>query len=327
MWKRALSWIFLGLALSRGVWADGIALLVPAYFSPNSARWHTMATAAPRVPIVAIANVFNGPGTGETPRAEYSRAINELRAAGGQVIGYIYTQYGKRPLDTVRQDMLLWHRLYSLDGFFVDEVTNTSEPASLDYYAELLRYARELNPNYRVTINPGTNTQEPYLKRPTADVAVIFEHHEGYPTFAPSAWTKRYPEFQFAHLTYAVPENQLTNFVSLAVERRAGFVYITNDSGNNPWDTLPAYWEEEVNLIEALNRAAAERVQSKLTLRRSEGPLLSLSADGAVGRYVLETASPLGDWQPASTNVSNNGTSVWQLLNIPPNRFFRLKQE
>jgi hypothetical protein len=54
---------------------------------------------------------------------------------------------------------------------------------------------------------------------------------------------------------------------------------------------------------------------------------MTLGASGAVGRYVLEAASPLGQWQVLSTNLTNTGTSVWQILNVPPNRFFRLRQD
>jgi hypothetical protein len=139
---------------------------------------------------------------------------------------------------------------------------------------------------------------------------------------------KKYPEPQFAHLTYAVAgAERMTNFVQLAVQRHAGFIYVTDDGGSNPWDTLPSYWEAEVGLIESLNQAAAERLQSRLFLTRETSPTFRLEGRGSTGRYVLEAASPLGDWQALSTNLTNTGTSVWHVLNLSPNRFFRLKQD
>jgi hypothetical protein len=313
--------------LVREVPAEGIALLVPAYFEPGSGRWQGVAAAAARVPLVAIANVFNGPGTGPA-LPEYTAAMAAVRASGGQVIGYVHTQYGRRALDVVKADMARWNQLYRLDGIFVDEMANDATESSLSYYAELARYARELDPDFKVTGNPGTNTDEQYLKRTAADTLVIFENDTGYPSFAPAAWTGHYPEYQFGHLTYAVPSpQQMTNFVNLAVGRRAGFIYVTDDSGANPWDTLPSYWEEEVNLLESLNRAAAERVRAKLVMGPAPGVTMMVDASGAVGRYVLEAASPLGQWQALSTNLTNTGTSVWRILNVPPNRFFRLRQD
>ena len=318
--------VFLGC--EPGIWAEGMALLVPAYFDPGQGRWPAVASAAQRVPLVAIANVNNGPGSGLTARPDYAKALSDLRAAGGQVVGYVYTQYGQRAVEAVKADMQRWHQLYPLDGFFVDEMANSPSPTLLKYYAALLLYARELNPAYRVIANPGTNTDESYLKQSTADVLVIFENDAGYANFAPAAWTKKYPPSAFGHLAYAIATaDQMTNVVQLAAARRAGFIYVTDDSGANPWDTLPSYWGAEVSLVEGVNRAAAATAAAKLALQVDRGPGLTLSARGAVGRYILEAAAPLGDWQPLSTNLTNTGTSVWHLLNVPPNRFFRVRQE
>src|SRR2546430_13151201 len=90
--------------------AAGVALLVPAYFNPSSGYWDQLSYAARRVPLVAIANIFNGPGTDAAPRADYVRAMQSVRDAGGQVIGYVYSQYGSRAADTVKADMLRWHQ-------------------------------------------------------------------------------------------------------------------------------------------------------------------------------------------------------------------------
>src|SRR4051794_12000473 len=85
--------------------AEGVALLVPAYFNPSSGYWTQLASAAQRVPLVAIANISNGPGSA-TPRADYIQAMQSVRDAGGQVIGYVYSQYGARAADVVKADML-----------------------------------------------------------------------------------------------------------------------------------------------------------------------------------------------------------------------------
>ena len=42
-----------------------------------------------------------------------------------------------------------------------------------------------------------------------------------------------------------------------AVKSQFGYIYITNDStdtnNRNPWDTLPEYWQAEVNYIHQIN--------------------------------------------------------------------------
>ena len=40
--------------------------------------------------------------------------------------------------------------------------------------------------------------------------------------------------------------------VSLAASRNVGYIYVTNDSGANPWDTLPSYWNAEVAAVSAV---------------------------------------------------------------------------
>ena len=40
------------------------------------------------------------------------------------------------------------------------------------------------------------------------------------------------------------------------MRKRAGCIYITDDTGANPWDRLPSYWEEEVAAVAAENQRA-----------------------------------------------------------------------
>jgi hypothetical protein len=318
--------IFIAVAsLAR---AEGIALLVPAYFNPSSGYWDQLSASARRVPLVAIANIFNGPGNDATPRADYVRAMQSVRDAGGQVIGYVYSQYGSRAIDVVKADMLRWHQFYPLDGFFVDEMANAPNTALFDYYASLVTYARSLKGKYQVIGNPGTNTEEAYHIRNTADVLTIFEGDASYTNFAPSSWTQKYPPHQFAHLIYGIAgvDAMKTN-LNLAVSRRAGFVYVTSDTLPNPWDTLPAYWNEEVASVESLNGAAARQVFTNLTINRSAIDAATIRSNGAVGLYILEAGFP-GQWAPIATNLTPTGAIDWSITNIsiPPNRLFRTRQ-
>ena len=84
------------LALQAGAHATGI--LVPAYFYPSfdpaQSQWDEMtAAAASGVPVTAIMNVANGPGT--AVNSDYVAAVNAFKAAGGTVVGYVYTCDGR----------------------------------------------------------------------------------------------------------------------------------------------------------------------------------------------------------------------------------------
>lgn len=323
---RALLKLALFVAAMLSSRAAGVAVLVPAYFGPSSGYWEQLSTAAGQVPLCAIANVFNGPGT--TARADYVRVMKSVRDAGGQVIGYVYTQYGDRAADTVKADMLRWHQLYPLDGFFVDEMSNLPSTARFDYYAGLVTYARTLNPRYQVIGNPGINTEEAYRLRNTADVFTIFEGSANYSDFAPATWTQRYPAYNFAHLVYGITNTtQMKATLNLAVGRRAGFIYITDDTLPNPWDRLPPYWSDEIAAIDTINRAVARQTVTNLTIKKVAADEADIESAGSTGLYVLESFHQ-GEWIPLATNLTATGAINWSITNItiPPNRIFRTRQ-
>jgi hypothetical protein len=84
---------------------------------------------------------------------------------------------------------------------------------------------------------------------------MIFEDDgTNYPGFTPSSWVALYPAQQFVHLPYDVATAMtMSNYVGLAVSRNAGWIYITDDTLPNPYDTLPTYWTNEVNLVRSLD--------------------------------------------------------------------------
>src|ERR1051326_8941561 len=103
----------------------------------------------------------------------------------------------------------------------------------------------------------------------------------------------------------------MTNFGNLAAARNAGWIYVTDDSGSNPWDTLPSYWTNEVNYIQSLNQSAPG---TQLKLLGVTNGLPSLRISGAPGVYELQTSSNLTQWT-ATTNISGT-TSQINILDV-----------
>src|SRR5262245_57834817 len=112
-------------------YAAKLEIVVPAYFYPGG-DWSKLNSAVSKVPITAIMNPFNGPGN--SLDANYVSAINSLRAAGGHVIGYVYSSYAGRPESQVNSDIDRYDSWYNVDGIFVDEMANTGPAERLDYY-------------------------------------------------------------------------------------------------------------------------------------------------------------------------------------------------
>lgn len=237
--------------------ARAVEVLIPSYFYPSGTNnpWTQLNTAASSIAITAILNPASGPGA--TLDTNYLNAVSSLRANGGRVIGYVSTSYGERPIADVKADIAKYKSLYPLDGIFLDEMTNTNDATSLAYYTEVRTYIQTLDPNWRVTGNPGTSTTPAYLTAPAADTLVTYEGYSGYATATPPTWTNSYATRRFSNLVYRVPSTSLTSTIDAAISKRAGYVYVTDDGaanatdGGNPWNALPSYWNAEITAIRA----------------------------------------------------------------------------
>lgn len=319
--KRLVAAILIALA---GSTANGLNVLVPAYFYPDGARlvyWDALNAAAAKVPLVAILNPNSGPGTSVDPN--YTNVLASFLASGGRAIGYVYTGYGTRSLAVVKSEVDKYRTFYpGVEGIFVDEMANDSSASNLTYYGNLYAHIRSNQPNALIVGNPGTHTLETYLTQPAANVLVTFENDTGYPGYVPDAWTTNHGASNFCHLTYAVTNAAtMTNYLQLAVARNAAWVFVQSDVLPNPWDTLPAYWTNEVNLIQQLNRA-------RLKLSVTNGTSLQLDINGGPGRYLVESSTNLAAWMPVTTNTTASGQLALPLgeATDPPGRFYRTSQ-
>jgi len=233
-----------------------LTAIVPAYFYPvNNSPWDDLNAAASRIPVTAIMNPGSGPGNLQD--SNYVNAVNNLRTAGGKVIGYVPTSWGARSAVDVKADIDKYVNWYNIDGIFFDEMTNTGTTSTLNHYQDLYDYVKAINPAWEVMGNPGTSTTESYLARPAADSLIVFESFAtNYPGYTPSSWNFNHDPSAIGHLVHTTAnEADMLNYLDLAVQRNAGQVYVTDDVLNNPWDTLPSFWDAEVTRIEEINNA------------------------------------------------------------------------
>jgi hypothetical protein len=220
-----------------------LRLLVPAYFYPAGKgldEWKRLARAAKDVPIVAIANPASGPGSRQDP--SYTAAIDLARSAGVSVIGYVSTRYARRPAADVRADIDRWLQYYpKIDGFFFDEQASAKE--GVPYYEAMAKYVQTKRPDEGalVVTNPGTGTAAEYLVPwKGIHVSCLYEDHGSLDRYQRPAWTTGVPAAQVAGLVYGEASlAKMRENVRLAAGKGVGFLYITDDGGNNPWDRLP----------------------------------------------------------------------------------------
>jgi hypothetical protein len=245
--------VVLSTALCWSVESYATDLFIPAYFSSNSAYWSSAANAAQQgkgaITVTATFNPGNGPGTAIDQN--YVTDISNMHANGGKVLGYIHTSYASRPLVDVYADITKYASWYEIDGFFIDEMTADQKAEHVNYYQSLYTYIKQINNGkYTAVGNPGTIPAEVYARTPLADKIVVFEGTaKSYAGFSPAPWQSNYGPATFINLIYNAKSNQMQTAFSASGRNGknvVGTLYVTSDNLPNPWDTLPNYWNQEV---------------------------------------------------------------------------------
>lgn len=244
-----------------------IGVLVPSYFYPGSGGpggagdgWSAMTSAASQISVTAILNPDSGPIPGSAD-PNYVTAMTNLEKAGGKVVAYVYTNNAGTPLATVESEVATYINQYGnlINGFFLDGMNVL--PSTLSYYQSLDTYIKTLHSSYAVFANPGQpflNGVSPSDYLTTADVLNIFEGPNTAP--AGSAGFNNYPyslnwfesqaRDRFANIIYDVPTSAaMLADIARANQLNAGYLYITDQGGDNPYAQLPSYWNQEVSAL------------------------------------------------------------------------------
>jgi hypothetical protein len=223
--------------------SSSLKISIPTYFYPDEGGlWDQVIAQAPVMGTV-ILNPNSGPGSSSDPN--YVALAERLHSAGIQVLGYVSTRYGDRPIAEVQQDIGLYADWYQVDGIFLDEVPDESRCiGEKNYYQQAAELVRR-----RATVvvgNPGTRTCEDYLD--FMDTLVLFEDTPtGWENYTAAPWMQNYEANRFSLLIHSQPDAALLpTLLEQAQKANFGQIFITDDVLPNPWDSLPGYWEDLV---------------------------------------------------------------------------------
>ncbi|MFP3986639.1 spherulation-specific family 4 protein [Streptomyces sp. E11-3] len=212
-----------------------MTLLVPLYVHPALDRgaWRALVAAAPRLYGVVL-NPASGPGNAPDP--EFAAAARALRSAGARVLGYVDTDYGRRPQRAVAADLDRHRDWYGTDGFFLDQASATRD--RLRHYRRLARAARSRG-GRTLVLNPGTHPAPGYAA--LADLLVTFEGDWAayHAASAIPDWTRSQPPERFCHLVHGVPPGLCAVAARTARLRHAAVHCAVAGHGPNPWSALP----------------------------------------------------------------------------------------
>lgn len=213
---------------------DAPGLVVPAYVHPrvDPGLWARLVEAAPVLRLVVV-NPHDGPGREVDPA--YPPVVAALRAAGVRMAGYVDTAYGQRSPAEVAADVALHGERYGLAGVFLDQVSTGLD--QLEHYGQVVRLSRAAGARF-VALNHGAVPHPGYLD--LANLTVTFEGPwQAWLTLAEPAWLRRQPVRRLCHLVHAVPPVELGRGLTVAGDRHAGALMLTDGTGANPWDRLP----------------------------------------------------------------------------------------
>jgi len=223
---------------------------VPAYIYPGGdgrKEWERLIGAASKVEIVAIANPNSGPGDGRN--IDYAAIFTEASNQGITLVGYVSTDYGKRPQPEIKNDVDSWVQFYpQIRGFFFDQQPREGRDAV--HFAELRDYVKRKIRDPLVITNPGVPCDEAYLAQAVSNVTCVFVNYQGFEQFELPATLKAYDPSRFAAMPYNISDVEtMQRVVKDAIIKRIGYLFVSDAKPPNQWGKLPDYWEAEVDTV------------------------------------------------------------------------------
>jgi hypothetical protein len=206
--------------------------IIPQYFY-NYNLWNKIIYA--EVGGYVIINPSDGPG--DNTDSAYFNEINELIDNGKIPIGYVSSNWANKDIKEILKDIDKWIELYpNIKGFFIDEVSTLK--TWFYYYDDIVKYIRSKG-NYKIVLNPGTMPDAVYFS--IADVIIVYE---GEPKNLPKNVCAIYPS-KSAVVIYNASISDMRKILL----KPCKYFYITDDNDSNPFDTLPSYFDEEIELL------------------------------------------------------------------------------
>jgi hypothetical protein len=224
--------------------ANVTGTIVPLYTSPSHPSWTAVIAAKmahPKVPVIAVVNPANGPGSAVNARV--LAGISRLFSAGIKVVGYVATGYTRVPEAMVRADIDRWKAWYPmLSGIFFDEQARTA--GQEDYYRRLSQYAKSLGLSFTIG-NPGTDSAPSYVG--VLDTVLIYESGGLANMSKLAGWHVNHDRSNFGIIPYGTA---LDVAYVRAAKGFVGYIYLTNDTLPNPWDSVPPYFADLLAALE-----------------------------------------------------------------------------
>jgi hypothetical protein len=166
-----------------------------------------------------------------------------------------WIQFGINRLQPIiEKDIDTWFHFYGdeLDGIFFDEVS--IDPAHLQLYSELINKVRSLNQDSKIVNNYGMTPPDSYLSLPDTIHCILEQRFSPRPRSSWAGYKNWHPKsIQKIHetclLLHATNQENFKNAILKAQKDKFNWIYITDASGDNPWGTIPSYFDELTDFL------------------------------------------------------------------------------
>ncbi len=253
VFDKIISIFILTVIVSVSAWSFGFThyaygesktgLIVPLYTYPGN-DWDVLAkekTNHPSIPIVAIINPDSGPGTKDT---NYVYGVQKLQSTGIRVIGYIYT--ANVNYTTITRDIDEYKDWYNVNGIFFDQMSNVK--GNETFYANLSNYSRSLGLNFTVG-NPGIDTLPSYVG--TVNNLVLYDNPDLPTVSSFEGWHTNFTKSNFSLVSYSVDDVNKSYVDNMS--KLVQYMYISNSTLPNPFNSLPGYLDNLLNILDSIN--------------------------------------------------------------------------
>ncbi|NSC23754.1 phage tail protein [Streptomyces albus subsp. chlorinus] len=199
----------------------------------------------------AVLDVADGPGTRSDPYCAPAAAA--LRSAGVAVLGRLDMRDGARAFGELVSEAHRYLDWYRVDGFYLAHC-----PGGADRLARVRRLTATLRAllggeraGGHLVLAPGGPPHPEHVE--CGDQLVTYDGNwADYRWSQAEEWTAAHPAERFCHLVHSLPRTHLDEALRIASWQGAGTVCFTDRTrtrGQNPWETLPGYWDALVSCL------------------------------------------------------------------------------
>src|SRR5436309_10470447 len=250
--------------------------------------------------MIAIIDPNSGPGS--SPNTNYATLTQRLHSVGIIVIGYTWVNYGSRNISDVFTAIDEYKSWYNVDGIIIDQMSYYG--GDENYYSSLTNHAKS-DGLALVIGNPGTETRPSYVG--TVDTIILYED-SGAPAISYlGGWHANYDKANWGILPHGV--NSLSKSYLASASKYVGYIYMSNGTMPNPWNSLPPYFGDMVAALDPAPSTTTTTSSTTTTTTTTTTTSATSTTTTSTSLTSLTTSATATSSSSTTTTTSSGGTS------------------